>query len=56
MDEFGRTDMFYYIIDGDETPFQLGLVETENVNVSDKNRMTLLHFCSEYNRISMAKN
>ncbi len=55
MDEFGRTDIFYCIVDGDETKFQQDLVETENVNVSDKNGMTLLHFCSEYNRKSMAK-
>jgi ankyrin repeat protein len=55
MDELGRTDIFYSIVDGDETKFQQYLIETEDVNVSDKNEMTLLHFCSEYNRISMAK-
>lgn len=54
-DEFGRTDIFYSVVNGDESQFLKLLATTDDINTKDKNEMTLLHFCAEYSRVSMAK-
>ncbi len=55
MDEFGRTKIFYTIVDGDEAGFQAELSSVENINLQDNNGMTLLHFAAEYSQTFMAR-
>ncbi|MEM8887212.1 MAG: ankyrin repeat domain-containing protein [Bacteroidota bacterium] len=55
MDEFGRSDIFYTIVDNDYESFLRELSRLKNINIVDINACSLLHFCSEYSRLNFAE-
>ena len=55
MDEFGRTKIFYSIVDGNEDAFFSHIESIIDINAQDDNGMTLLHFAAEYSRISIVE-
>lgn len=55
MDEFGRSDIFYTIVDNDYEQFLKELSKLKNINIIDVNGSSLLHFCAVYSRLNFAE-
>ena len=55
MDEFGRSEIFYAIVNNDLGSFEKELKRVEDINVVDVNGMSLLFFACVYNRLEMAE-